>query len=76
MELQTRMRDLLHCVSTVTIWLVAKALTPLWSIHFVQSVVLPVRTHQHHNNRANPLTTNTIQCLGPHKFAAINILEQ
>ena len=57
MELQTRIRDLLHCVAIVTICLVTKAPTPLWSIHFVQSVVLPVRTHQNHNNRAKPLTT-------------------
>ena len=76
MELETRMRDHLHCVATVTICLVTKAPTPLWSIHFVKSVVLPVRTHQNHRSRANPLTTNTIQCRGPHKFAAINILEQ
>ena len=39
--------------ATVTICLVTKARTPLWSIHFVPSVVLPVRTHQHHKSRAN-----------------------
>ena len=49
--LRTRMRDLRHCVATVTICLLTKA-THLRSIHFVKSVVLPVRTHQHHNNRA------------------------
>ena len=37
MELQTRMRDLLHCVAMVTICLVTKAPTPLWSIHFSSS---------------------------------------
>ena len=37
MELQTRRRHLLYCVATVTICLVTKAPTPLWSIHFSSS---------------------------------------
>ena len=50
------MRGLLHCVATVTICLVTKA-THLWSIHFVKSVVLPVRTHQNHRSLANARTS-------------------
>ena len=42
--------------ATVTIYLVTKAPTPLWSIHSVPLVVIPVQTrqHQHRNKRANP----------------------
>ena len=56
------MRGLLHCVATVTICLVTKA-THLWSIHFVKSVVLPVRTHQNHRDQELSKRTNLLQDL-------------